>query len=164
MHAYTLAFIKRKDEILFLNRNKAPWMGAWNGVGGKIHDNETPLESIQREIKEETHIDVLPSNIQEKGILTWERFVAIGGGLYLFLIELDPNTIYPTPIKTDEGILDWKKIDWACDFNNEGIAKNIPYFLPTLLNDSSLYSFHCIFEDGLLKSVTKSKLHPKESL
>lgn len=36
MYQYTLCFIERGDAILLLNRQKAPWMGCWNGVGGKI--------------------------------------------------------------------------------------------------------------------------------
>ena len=39
------------------------------------------------------------------------------------------NQNLKTPVVVDEGILDWKPISWACDFNNQGIARNIPYFL-----------------------------------
>jgi 8-oxo-dGTP diphosphatase len=54
MLKYTICFIKRKDEILLLNRNKKPNMGLWNGVGGKIETGETPFEGIIRETWEET--------------------------------------------------------------------------------------------------------------
>ena len=36
---------------------------------------------------------------------------------------------------TDEGILDWKKIDWINDFDNLGVAHNIPYFLKTIIEE-----------------------------
>lgn len=52
MYKYTLCFIQRADEILLLNRQKSPWMGSWNGVGGKIEPGESLIESIKREIKE----------------------------------------------------------------------------------------------------------------
>jgi len=162
MHAYTLAFIKRKNEILLLNRNKSPWMGAWNGVGGKIHPGETPLEGIIREIYEETNLVVSKDAVKSKGVLTWERFEAIGGGLYLFLVEVDESLEYLTPIKTDEGILDWKRISWATDFANEGIAKNIPHFLPTLLDDSRNFTYHCTFDNGILTSVEKKPIEGAE--
>ncbi len=49
MYKYTICFIKKGKKILLLNRNKKPNMGMWNGVGGKIEDNETPYEGIIRE-------------------------------------------------------------------------------------------------------------------
>lgn len=137
-------------------------MGAWNGVGGKIRDNETPLECIKREIHEETSICVEMDRIKEKGILTWERFEALGNGLYMFLVDLPDDFILETPMKVDEGILDFKPIEWIVDFNNEGIAKNIPHFLPTLLNEETNYHFHCVFGEKHLETVSKSL--PNEEL
>ena len=158
MHTYTLAFIKKNDEILMLNRNKSPWMGSWNGVGGKIQPNETPLEGIIREVLEETNIDVSTLKIEHKGILTWENFDAIGSGLYIFLIDVDSKLDYLTPIQTDEGILDWKKIEWINDFNNKGVAENIPYFLPSVLNDELVFHYHCIFKGKYLEKVIKTQI------
>ncbi len=154
MYAYTLCFIKRNDEILMLNRQKKPWKGAWNGVGGKIQTGETPLECVIREVFEETSITVDPTKIYDKGVLTWTNFEAIGVGLHLFLYEVPHDYRLETPIKTDEGLLDWKKIVWINDFENEGMAKNIPYFLPTLLTKNERYHYHCTFEESRLKSVT----------
>jgi 8-oxo-dGTP diphosphatase len=152
-YTYTLAFIRRNDDILLINRNKKPWKGAWNGVGGKIQNDESPLECIIREIREETNIIVHPNQIIDKGILTWTHFDANGNGLHLFMVEVDEDLEYLTPRKTEEGILDWKSIAWINDYENEGIAKNIPYFLPKLLNSHHRYHVHCIFEDRILKSV-----------
>jgi len=154
MYIYTLGFVKRGDEILLLNRNKKPWKGAWNGIGGKIQPGETPLEGMIREMIEETGIAEAAIRICDKGILTWSNFDALGLGLYLFLIEVDPDYVYETPIKTREGILDWKPIAWINDNENEGIAKNIPRFLPTLLDKPERYHYHCIFENALLQSVS----------
>ena len=72
MHKYTLGFIKRNNCILMVNRQKSPWKGSWNGVGGKLNENESPLECIIREIKEETDIDVSTLEIlddRERGII-----------------------------------------------------------------------------------------------
>lgn len=35
MFKYTVCFVKKNNEILMLNREKAPIMGVWNGVGAK---------------------------------------------------------------------------------------------------------------------------------
>lgn len=155
MHKYTLAFLIRQDEVLLLNRYKSPWMGAWNGVGGKIHEGETPKSCILREIEEETGITVNVNDVIDKGSLTWNSFDAQGNGLYIFVVYLNPKFEYPTPRVVDEGILDWKKISWASDMNNQGIARNIPYFLPTILNDERNFVFECTFDGDTLVSVKR---------
>ena len=58
MLKYTICFIKYGDEILMLNREKSPNMGLWNGVGGKIEEGETHLQSVIREAYEETGIQL----------------------------------------------------------------------------------------------------------
>ncbi|MBU1141477.1 MAG: 8-oxo-dGTP diphosphatase [Firmicutes bacterium] len=158
MHQYTLGFIRRNNEILMVNREKSPWKGAWNGVGGKIDSDEDEVSCIQREIQEETGISVTIEQIHDKGILTWNSFDALGKGLHLFLIDLPDYFEYSTPRKINEGILDWKKIEWINDFENQGVAHNIPYFLPTVLNEDNRYLYHCTFEDNHLKSVTKERI------
>jgi len=146
MYKYTLGFILRNDEVLLINRQKKPWQGSWNGVGGKINENESPKESIIREIFEETNIKVLDNVVFDKGYLTWNTFDANGLGLYLFLIVLNDDYVYETPIKMNEGILDFKKIDWIVSDDNYGVAHNIPYFLETLIKDQNRYHYHCHFE------------------
>jgi 8-oxo-dGTP diphosphatase len=152
--AYTLAFIKRGDQILMVNREKKPWLGSWNGVGGKKTQDEDPLSCIKREILEETGIAIDNVQIIYKGYLTWNTFDANGNGLYLYLVNVPNDFIYETPIKTKEGILDWKSIDWILDTNNYGLAHNIQYFLPKMLNHTENYHYHCVFENQKLVEVT----------
>ncbi|MDT2194339.1 NUDIX domain-containing protein [Paenibacillus larvae] len=40
MITYNICFIRRGDQILLLNRQKSSWMGAWNGIGGKIEQGK----------------------------------------------------------------------------------------------------------------------------
>lgn len=47
-----------------LNRERAPAKGLWNGLGGKIKDDETPLECVCREVFEETEIKIEDANIK----------------------------------------------------------------------------------------------------
>jgi 8-oxo-dGTP diphosphatase len=153
MHKYTLGFIIRKDEVLMMNRQKAPWMGAWNGIGGKIENKEDQVACLIREIKEETQIDIDLKNIFDKGEVTWNTFDANGHGLYLYLIKMDDDFIYHTPKVTDDGIIDWKKIDWVSSFDNYGVAHNIPYFLPNLISNPNRYRYHCTFDKRFLIDV-----------
>ncbi len=158
MYKYTLAFIIYNDEVLLLNRNKNPWMGAWNGVGGKIEIGEDIKSSIIREIKEETSINFSDELVKYQGTVTWNSFDADGQGLYFFMCYLDKKPTFKTPVMTDEGILDWKKISWAIDKENYGIARNIPFFLSHALKHKGLYNYHCIFEGDNLKEVIIKEL------
>jgi 8-oxo-dGTP diphosphatase len=153
MYKYTLGFILRQDEVLMINREKKPWHGAWNGLGGKINDNETPKECLIREIYEETGIKVASHQVYDRGIVTWNLFDAQGQGLYLFLIKVDPNLDYPTPRGVDEGILDWKKISWIMSLDNYGVAHNIFHFLLNVINQDQRFCYHCIFEGRNLINV-----------
>lgn len=50
--------INNKGEILLLKRRKEPYVGIWVLPGGSIEFGEHLEEALEREIKEETNIDV----------------------------------------------------------------------------------------------------------
>ncbi|WP_028988151.1 NUDIX hydrolase [Thermicanus aegyptius] len=160
MLRFTICFILQGDKILLLNREKPAWMGRWNGVGGKIEPGETPQESILREIREET--DLTLEEVSYKGIVTWSGEGVEQGGMHLFLAYLPEDYIYETPKKIREGILDWKSLDWVLDPRNEGVASNIPYFLPVMLQEKGLYDHHCRFEQGCMTGYEKRPLKSVE--
>lgn len=155
MYTYTLVFINIASHIVMINRNKTPWMGMWNGLGGKIQEDETPKQSIQREIQEELGVHISLHNILERGVLTWNTFEAHGQGIHLFYVELESLAL-SFPIQMDEGIIDLKHIDWIIHPNNKGVAPNIQYFLPQLM--SSKIHVHCHFENEQLKDVSVQPL------
>ncbi|MDY0295289.1 MAG: NUDIX domain-containing protein [Acholeplasmataceae bacterium] len=158
MFAYTLGFIKKGDMVLMLNREKQPWLGCWNGLGGKIKKGEDALLSMQRELIEETDHAITLEHIKPCGYLTWNSFDVNGQGLYLFLIEVDDSFDIKTPKATDEGLLDWKNISWVIDENNLGVAHNIKHFLPIMLSSEEKYHYHCTFEGNQLVSVMKEHI------
>ena len=45
MPGATLCFVKKGNKILMINRNKPPFMGMWNAVGGHIEKGETPEQT-----------------------------------------------------------------------------------------------------------------------
>lgn len=118
---YTVCFIKQDNKILMLNREKEPIMGVWNGVGGKIEKNEFPEQAALREVWEETTIQL--DSFISQGVVTWLTPEGKLDGIHVFLGELDNLFIYDTPIKTREGILGWKDIDWILNPNNLGIPE-----------------------------------------
>ncbi|QST02286.1 8-oxo-dGTP diphosphatase (plasmid) [Pontibacillus sp. ALD_SL1] len=131
---YTIIFVRCGDEVLLVNRNKAPNMGLWNGVGGKIEQGETPVRSAQRELIEETGITVQENDLIDAGTVRW---IGEDGeeGMHVYLVEMDSKPKHLQTIReTEEGILDWKGIDWIMEFQNQGVVENIPYFLPFVLD------------------------------
>ncbi|PLR92846.1 NUDIX hydrolase [Bacillus sp. T33-2] len=146
MFKYTVCFVKKGDGILMLNRAKAPIMGIWNGVGGKIERDETPRDGAIREVLEETGIEV--GEPESEGIITWSSDSGEEDGLYVFLFEIETNQSFITPIATREGILDWKDISWILDKDNMGIPAMVPYYLPYMLKDKGKFKQHYNIKNG----------------
>ena len=148
MFKYTICFIRQGSKVLLLNREKASWMGAWNGVGGHVELGETPREGILREAGEETGITL--ESVQFKGIVTWAVDGVITGGMYAYVAELPEDYAYETPIKTEEGILDWKELEWILHQKNVGLAANIQGSLERMLFDPACYEYRCYYAEGKL--------------
>lgn len=151
MLKYNLCLIRQGSRILLLNRERNQWMGCWNGVGGKLEPQEEPRRAMLREIREETGISSL--ELQFKGFLTWSRLDGSGfGGLYFYLGQLDADYQLPTPLKTDEGILDWKELDWILHPGNLGVAHNLPQALDYALGNIHCFDHHSVFNGNVLVS------------
>lgn len=155
---YNICFVRRGDEILLLNRNTPSWMGCWNGVGGKLEQGETPRDSMVRELAEETGISLC--ELTFKGLITWTVDGARFGGMYVYVAELPEDYVFSTPVKVEEGILDWKPIDWIMNPRNQGLSANIPHSLPYLLEDSRCYEHHVVYVNGLLKQHLSFEISP----
>lgn len=53
------AFDTAGSNVVLIKKTKPAWQaGRYNAVGGKIELNETPIQAMQREFKEETSVDV----------------------------------------------------------------------------------------------------------
>jgi len=153
MLKYNLCLIRQGTKILLLNREFPTWMGCWNGVGGKLEKNERPRPSMLREIYEETQINT--PELAFKGLITWTSSQGTVGGMYLYLADLPEDFIYQTPIKTAEGILDWKEIAWILHPENLGVASNIPTCLEKVLYDKQCFDHHSIFAgDKLIEQIS----------
>ena len=65
-----LVFNKEKDKILMCKREKNPYKGLYNLVGGKLEDGENELDGAYRELEEETGIT--SSDISLKHVMNFE--------------------------------------------------------------------------------------------
>jgi len=118
-------------------------MGCWNGVGGKLEKNETPRNSIIRELAEETGIEKY--ELKFRGIMTWTVDNVFIGGMYVYTATVDDTYVYKTPLITEEGILDWKDIEWIKHPENLGIVENVSLMLDKTLHEESCYRHHVTY-------------------
>ncbi|KMK94887.1 NUDIX hydrolase [Rossellomorea marisflavi] len=158
MYKYTLCFIQRNDEILMLNRDKPPVLGLWNGVGGKMNDGETPAACILREIAEETGLHIAPEHIQDKGTVSWNTDDGTTGGMHLFTAVIASDVPYSTPIRTLEGLLDWKTIDWLLMDRNHGVGSMIPHYFSRMLKEKSGFHHRFTMENGSVRTYSYEEI------
>lgn len=142
MKRYVLLLLFTKDfnKVLLIKRNKKPYAGLYNGVGGKIEENETVSEATIRECFEETNIQIS----QPKLLVTCTYPKSINSDedkemavLYDCVDEVAVNENY-------EGTFEWKNIDFALDFNNKQIAglSNLAQFIKEILDIEGIRKFY----------------------
>ncbi|MGO0060302.1 NUDIX hydrolase [Brevibacillus fluminis] len=149
MIRYNICFIQQGDRFLLLNREKPSWMGCWNGVGGKLEPHESPRQSMIREIAEETGLTDAAYLLTYKGLVSWTVDREQFGGMYLYAASVAEPFAYATPRKTEEGILDWKTLEWILHPKNQGVSTNIPLIM-THLAEPFPFHHHCHYADDKL--------------
>lgn len=146
---WTLCFIRRADQLLLLERRREPNRGLWSDVGGKLETSESPWEAVLREVREETGLDLTDcSDVRFCGVVTWNHDDRPSTGAYAFVAVVPEDFVYPTPRETDEGVLDWKALEWVLDAANEHIPASARRYLRTLLEDTGHYEHRFLLSAG----------------
>lgn len=147
----SLVFIKYANKILLINRNKSPFMGMWNALGGHQEENETIEQCAIRECKEEGK--VILKDVTLISISTWNFD---DDNIYVYEGHLKDNfnsSIYP--LKIDEGIIDLKDIDWLIDKHNLGVVPDLKIFINDIKNNIK-QNYHLVYSrDGKLLEYKK---------
>ncbi len=147
-----VAGIEHKNKWLFIKRRRGDYQEKWALVGGKMQFDETIKESILREIKEETGLEVewigIKSILNEKLIEgdskeTKQQFIII-----LCSVKANSNKVQ----ETEEGELCW--------FTNQDIKKNKEDIIP-----SDYYMMtELITKESLQQIIEVELLEKKEEL
>lgn len=103
----TLCFIFHQEELLLLRgaTGKRLWAGLYNGIGGHVQPGEDVATSAQREIWEETGLDV--EQLRLAGVVTIDVSPEKGVGLYVFSAQAQCRAATPS----SEGRLFWFPVD-----------------------------------------------------
>ena len=150
MAIVTLCFVKVDNKILMINRNKYPFMGMWNAVGGHVEEGEDVLAGAIREIKEEGNIEV--NDVKLISISTWNYDDDL---IYVYVSNLPSSfDISKYPIKISEGIIDFKDIDWVLDEKNFGIVPDLRIFISDIKHNIK-QNYHLVYDNDKLIEVIK---------
>ncbi len=145
MAIVTLCFVKKGNKILMINRNKPPFMGMWNALGGHVEAGETPLVGALREIKEESNFDLKEAELYS--ISTWNYD---DDEIYVYLANLtEEYDISNYPKQIDEGIIDFKEIDWVINPKNYGTIDDLCLFLKDIKKGEK-HNYHLIYDNSKL--------------
>lgn len=137
----TVAFIFdiSLSSVLLVHKLKPQWQkGKTNGIGGKYEGNETAVECITRETKEESGLDIPPSEWVHIGVLhssQWDVDVL--------------SAIYSGDTK-DAYRADYEEVEWFSMENlPENMLVNLPWLIPMcrgrLLENDRFTSFEITY-------------------
>lgn len=70
MKRYVLGFAFDENKVLLIQKVRPSWQaGCYNGLGGSIEENETPVDAMVREFKEECGIETEWNDWQEYAVM-----------------------------------------------------------------------------------------------
>lgn len=136
-----LLFNKNYDKVLLVKRNKKPYPNCWNGIGGKIEQNESIIDATIRECQEETNINL--KNPKQLLTLRYPQNNPLNSNVELHIMYdiVDEET----PLKdNEEGHYEWKNIDFVMDINNQEIAglSNLNQFVKEILDLENIKKYY----------------------
>ena len=102
---YVGVMVKCKDKVLLCKRNNlGSFPGMWSIPGGKLEENETPMEGAKREFLEETDVNINDKEITFLGLIP--RHTRDGrkvkGLMYVYLLEVE-EPIIPDLVNAIDG-------------------------------------------------------------
>ncbi|AMC01501.1 8-oxo-dGTP diphosphatase [Aerococcus viridans] len=147
----TLIYLENDlDQYLMLHRTKKANdvnHGKWIGIGGKFEHGESPMECLEREVKEEAGQKLKAAVF--RGIVTF--IYADQEPMYIFLYtgQLENNEVG----QTREGDLAWVDKDKIFDLT---LWEGDRIFLKELIGSSTLMDIKLVYdENDILKLVEK---------
>ena len=123
----TLVFIARDDRVLLLRGSpqKRIWADKYNGIGGHIERDEDIYSAAQREVREETDLEV--ESLRLVGLINIDGDQPTGIMLFVFTAQSRSGD----PIPSEEGSLEWIARDQLAQID---LVEDLPTILPRALD------------------------------
>lgn len=124
------AIVLHHNKILLVRYRKSDGSTFLAGPGGGVMDEESLMQAVVREVREETELEIRPHKIlfTENFLTSAHRMTKIW-----FLCSFVSGTVRPTSLATEEGIVD---AGW---YSTEQLAHEVVY--PTLLKEKEWSAF-----------------------
>ena len=125
----TLCFVTHSEDVLLMKRSASRriFPGRYNGLGGHIERDEDPLRCAQREIGEESGLQVPLSALRLHGVSIIDAGQATGIMLFVFTAAVKSKPILLA--ESPEGTLHWLPIHAALDLP---VVDDLPVLWPRL--------------------------------
>lgn len=135
-----MLFNKKYDKLLLVKRNKKPYMGCWNGIGGKIESGETPIEAAIRECKEETGISMNNPKLLVTYVYPEDNVMNSNTHLNVIYDCIDEVHVDDN----EEGHYEWKSIESVMNPYDKNIAglSNLNQFVKEILDLENIKKFY----------------------
>ena len=140
----TLCYIEKDSMYLMMHRVKKKNdenEGKYIGIGGHFLENESPIDCIIREAKEETGLDIKPIY---RGIVTFVSNVYETQQMHLFTCQEYKGEITPC----SEGELKWIK---KSELDKIPLWEGDKIFLDLLNKDAPFFALKLVYENDTLK-------------
>ncbi len=106
-----LIYARSGEDVLMLRKTtQNEHFGKWNGLGGKLEPNESPLQAAVREFKEESGVSVSKERFRSLGWIMFPNFKphqAEDWWVVVYDLELSEAEKHRVPRETHEGELQW---------------------------------------------------------
>ena len=140
----TLIYVRHRGRVLMIHRNSAGsgrldfHEGKWNGLGGKCEADESPLVAAQRELREESGLDLPVTQFKSAGVIQFPLFKPHKNEdwlVFLFTVDLQELSHASLSTQNKEGSLHWIK---DSDILKLNLWPGDRLFVPQVLQGNSL--------------------------
>lgn len=126
---YTLvfAFDRSYSAVLLIAKNSGTIKGKLNGLGGKILEDETPIQCAKREFLEESGMNIREEHFKEVGVV-------VGKGFFITVFGVQLNT----PVRTNKTKEGYTYLMPLSHFEHSDLSGTFLSDVPVLVHASKL--------------------------